>query len=639
MKRLLLKSPDSPASSVSGLCALTLSGALLFAIQSAQAATIDWNGSTSAWATGTNWTGNTAPTNNLTTDIARFDKTTYTAQPTAPSLQQIAGIISGDGTTATAALTISTGGTTNRLGIGASGIVMNANSGAVTIGAATTSTTTGVLLGASQSWTNNSSSLLTVSAVSNIADVTPFTLTLGGSGSGGITITAVVSDGGTTGTTALIINTSGSGVTTLTGTNTFTGSLTLTSGTLSVGTISNGGTASNLGKATSVATNLVFDGGTLQYTGATVTSNRNFTINAGKTATIDVTTNVLTLSGASTATTGALTKIGNGTLILTGANTYTGLTTVSAGELDLNKSSGQSIAGDLTVNGGTAKLLAASQINTASSLVVSGGTFDIQSFNQTLAGVRLTSGNISGTTGVLTSTGAYDMRAGTVSAKIGGSVALNKTTSGTVTLSGANTYTGLTTVSAGTLLVDGAHTTAGAYSVSSGGTLGGTGSITTVGNVGVTFADGSALSPGDNSAATLSLTLGTGVFDISAMNTVSKLSFSLGTSSDKVSLTSGILSIGTLNSSEFAFTQGAGFGTGTYTLFDTSSSISATALDTVAFSLGGGFVGQLQYANSSQDIQLLVTTSIPEPSTYAAFLSACVFGFAACRRRRASLPN
>src|SRR2546430_11830661 len=45
-------------------------------------------------------------------------------------------------------------------------------------------------------------------------------------------------------------------------------------------------------------------------------------INTGKVATFDITTNTLTVSGASTATNGALTKIGAGTLILSGANTY-----------------------------------------------------------------------------------------------------------------------------------------------------------------------------------------------------------------------------------------------------------------------------------------------------------------------------
>ena len=95
----------------------------------------------------------------------------------------------------------------------------------------------------------------------------------------------------------------------------------------------------------------VFNGGTLQYTGATASTDRNFTINAGKTATFDVSTNNLTVSGVSTATTGALTKIGSDILTLTGANLYSGATTVSAGTLALV--GGSTASGSAVTVGGT----------------------------------------------------------------------------------------------------------------------------------------------------------------------------------------------------------------------------------------------------------------------------------------------
>ena len=127
----------------------------------------------------------------------------------------------------------------------------------------------------------------------------------------------------------------GTNTLTLGGTNAYTGITTITAGTLSVGSIGNGGVAGNLGQATSAATNLVFNGGTLKYTGANATSDRAFTINAGITATID-TTNNLSFSGATgAATTGSLTKTGSGALTLTGVNTYGGTTTVSAGTLSI----------------------------------------------------------------------------------------------------------------------------------------------------------------------------------------------------------------------------------------------------------------------------------------------------------------
>jgi len=62
--------------------------------------------------------------------------------------------------------------------------------------------------------------------------------------------------------------------------------------------------------------------------------------------------------------------------------------------------------------------------------------------------VSLQGGTIASSTGVLTGT-SYDMQSGTVSAILAGAVNLTKSTSGTVMLSGANTFTGAVTVNAG----------------------------------------------------------------------------------------------------------------------------------------------------------------------------------------------
>jgi fibronectin-binding autotransporter adhesin len=348
--------------------------------------------------------------------------------------------IQGDIAVGAEALTLS------GLGVGGSGGALRNISGANSYGGAITL--------AAATRINADAGTLTLANTGTLTG-SGFDLTLGGSGD------ILVDRSIATGSGNLIKD--GTGTVTLNAANSFTGTTTISAGTLRLGV------ANALDSTSAIFINNAA-GALLDLNGFDVVLG---SLAGGGTAGggVSLSTTSLTVGGDNTSTsfasnltgTGGLTKVGTGTFTLTQANAYTGLTTVSAGELHLNTTGAPSIAGNLRVNGGTAKLLQSDQLASGKTLVVSSGSFDLQSFNQTLAGVQLTGGTIAGTTGTLTSTSDFDLQAGTVSAKLAGAVGLNKTTAGTLTLSGANTFTGATTVSAGTLAFN-AATTLGATS-------------------------------------------------------------------------------------------------------------------------------------------------------------------------------
>ena len=178
--------------------------------------------------------------------------------------------------------------------------------------------------------------------------------------------------------------------------NTYSGSTTLTSGTLSVAALADGSLPSSIGQSTSDATNLVFNGGVLQYTGADTSSNRNFTLNSGKTGTVNVATaaTTLTMAGSSADTSGTLIKTGPGTLAFTGANLHKGGTNVNGGTLLVNAPGSLSTG---TVNVGTGATLGGNgtiggTVSIASGGILSPGNRGIGTMN--VGGLTINSGGI-----------------------------------------------------------------------------------------------------------------------------------------------------------------------------------------------------------------------------------------------------
>ena len=150
-----------------------------------------------------------------------------------------------------------------------------------------------------------------------------------------------------------------------------------------------------------------------------------------------------------------------------------------AGTLTLAGASANLFSGGVTVQSGT---LIAAKTNALGSgpLTLSGGTLDIGAFNQNVSSFSLLGGTLSATSGSLSSSSAFQIQAGNITSRLGGSGGLVKTTAGVATLTSPNTYTGGTWITGGTLLVNnatGSGTGTGNVSVSSGGLLAGTGSI------------------------------------------------------------------------------------------------------------------------------------------------------------------
>lgn len=415
----------------------------------AHAATIDWkaSGTDSTWATGTNWsTDPIAPVSDLTTDIARFNQTSYAFEPDAGTTS-IAGIEIGDGSTITAPLTLS--GTL--LTTGASGITMFAGAGATEI-------TSAIKLGASQVWTNNSDNDLKFSGAISGA-VNTHTVTKNGTGK------------------IILSNTNTWG-----GSTTAGGGLILNAGSVEFTTDANLGNVNN---------DITFGGGTLHYANTSADWDPAATrtlIVGSSTGTLNVADSARTViigdSNQITAgTTGTLVKAGAGRLSITNAQagldgvlrvdagtlrvsgnasalgdaTNRATLNMNGGELLIQDNSARAFLNHLAVNAPTTITVDRTSGGAAVTHTMSGGATTLNGFDLDLVkGANVTSGNAALTLGATTFNAdqLVDVGAGTqltLGAITGGAFKLTKQGAGVLALSAVPVAIANLTINEGTM--------------------------------------------------------------------------------------------------------------------------------------------------------------------------------------------
>jgi fibronectin-binding autotransporter adhesin len=456
----------------------------------------------------------------------------------------------------------------------------------------------------------------TVDTLSGVADTTVSlgsnTLTFGDATNQ--TFAGSISGTGTVGIVKV-----GAGTQTLTGVNTYTGETTISVGTLVLSGAGSLSSSSNV--------NLVNPGSTFDIQAATGARTIGALV-GGAGTTVFLGANTLTLNDATNVTfdgtiggTGGIVKQGAGIETLTGTNTYTGGTTINDGTLALGTGGSLAAGGSVTLAGTSAVFDISSGASheigalsgVAGSTVSLGGntlSFGGDNSDQTFAGTITGSGGsiIKQGTGTMTLTGANTYTGGTT-LNDGGLVVGNNAALGTgaLTVGDATKLDASTaTTLANSVLLNADLTVLGSNNLTLNGSISGTGALTKEGAATLTLNGTNTYTGGTNInagtlalGATASLAAG-GVVNVASGATLdlsagsSLQSFGTLTGSGTINVGAKTLTLGDATDSTFSVAiAGAGGilsknGTGTLTLTNASSFTGGTLINVGTLALGVG---------------------------------------------------
>lgn len=526
-----------------------------------------YNSADSSWESPSNWSTAIAP---VSTDDVVFSTPTAAQAIVLSNDESVNSITLSNAATA---YTYSGGALT----VGAGGLTGTSN------GAATFSNN--IVLGASQSWSVGTGKTVTVSGVVSGADNT------------------------------VALTKTGAGTVALSGLNTYAGGTTLSAGTLSVaGT----GTASSGALGTGTLT--VTGTSTLTETAAAKIYN-NIVVNSGVTLTLSSYTNNLTLAGNIS---------GSGNIFETGNTT--------AGTYFIGDNSGFSgtFTSEFYSGNHRVRFNAATAGSASAAWVMNNSNTDGYGFNfgtgtisfGSLAGGGKFRNDASNST-VTMSIGNLNTNttwSGVIMANSAAKISVNKIGTGTLTFSGANTFTGTTTISNGTLQLSNANAIAATTGITiSGGTL--SSSLATSVSLGTGAVSMSAGGISANGNGVGLFTLGSNASFTATGGTLFE-TIASAASYDKITTASGSTGTASLSGVTIDLSSSTGIDyTATYALFTNFASINAadttiTGYDTANYIASLSDTGVLSFA-----------AAIPEPASLG-ILTIAALGMLTLGRRK-----